>query len=77
MSAQIQLEVLLNTLIESGADQNKISELKESFNENQVEVFLEKLSAFDDLDNLINDSAESSDQSNQLIDLVSELIISK
>jgi hypothetical protein len=77
MSAQAQLEVLISTLVNSGVDQNKVSELKESFNDNQVEFFLEKLSAFDDLDSLINDTQESSDQSNQLIDLVSELIINK
>ena len=77
MSAQAQLEVLISTLVDSGVDQNKVSELKESFNDNQVEFFLEKLSAFDDLDSLINDTQESSDQSNQLIDLVSELIINK
>jgi len=77
MSAQAQLEVLISTLVDSGVDQSKVSELKESFNDNQVEFFLEKLSAFDDLDSLINDTQESSDQSNQLIDLVSELIINK
>lgn len=77
MPAQAQLEVLMNALVENGVDQNKVSELQESFNGNQVELFLEKLSAFDDLDHLINDATESTDQSNQLIDLVSELIINK
>jgi hypothetical protein len=77
MAAQAQLEVLMNALVKNGVDQNKISELKECFNANQVELFLEKLSTFDDLDDLINDATESTDQSNQLIDLVSELIINK
>jgi len=75
MSAQAKIDTLMNTLVESGADKNKVNELKESFDENQVELFLEKLSAFDDLDSLLNNSEESSDQSNHLIDLVSELII--
>jgi hypothetical protein len=77
MSAPAPLEVLMNTLVESGVDQNKVSELKESFNENQIELFLEKLSAFDELDSLIDDTTEPSEQSNQLIDLVCDLIISK
>ena len=77
MSTQTQLNVLMNTLSESGAHQDKINELQESFNDHDVEVFLEKLSAFDDLDTLIDDTSESSDKSNQLIDIISELIISK
>jgi|TARA_B110000240_G_C13178781_1_gene316833 hypothetical protein len=77
MSAQVQIELLMNTLVVSGADKEKVSELKESFDENQVEIFLEKLSAFDGLDSLINDSEESTDQSNQLIDMLSELIINE
>jgi hypothetical protein len=77
MSAQVQIELLMNTLVVSGADKKKVSELKESFDENQVEIFLEKLSAFDGLDSLINDSEESTDQSNQLIDMLSELIINE
>ena len=76
MNAQAQLEVLMNTLVSNGVDQHKVSVLKEVYDENQVELFLEKLSAFDDLDSLINNSSDASDQSNQLIDLVSELIIS-
>ncbi len=67
----------MNTLSESGVQQDKINELQESFNDHDVEVFLEKLSTFDDLDALIDDTSESSDKSNQLIDIVSELIISK
>ena len=37
MSAQVQIELLMNTLVVSGADKEKVSELKESFDENQVE----------------------------------------
>ncbi len=77
MSTQAQLKTLMNTLIENGADQNKVNELEVSFNDHQVESFLDKLSASDDLAHLINDSKESPDQSNQLIDLVSELIINQ
>lgn len=77
MSTQSQLKSLMNTLIENGADQKKVNELEVSFNDHQVESFLDKLSTSDDLAHLINDSKESPDQSNQLIDLVSELIINQ
>lgn len=74
MSAEAQLNELVNTLIESGVNQEKISELQECFNEQQVEIFLEKLATIEGLDALIDETSDSSDQ---LIDIVSELIISK
>tara|TARA_R110002096_G_scaffold41901_6_gene112997 strand:- start:1663 stop:1896 length:234 start_codon:yes stop_codon:yes gene_type:complete len=77
MSAQSQLEVLVTTLIESGADHDRITSLQDSFNDQQVEVFLEKLSTLESLDALIDSPSNNPDQSNQLIDIVSELIISK
>ena len=77
MSAQTQLQVLVNTLIENGVDQEKISSLQESFNDQQVEAFLGKLSTLEDLDALIDKPSDCSDQPNQLIDLVSELIINE
>ncbi|MFK7793797.1 MAG: hypothetical protein AB8B89_00470 [Gammaproteobacteria bacterium] len=77
MSTQAQLQVLVNTLIESGVDQDKVSSLQESFNDEQVEAFLGKLSSFEGLDALIDNESDCTDQSNQLIDLVSELIINK
>lgn len=75
MSLQTELAVLMNTLVENGTDQQKVTELQQSFDDQQVEVFLEKLAGFEDLDTLINDSPEHSDQSNQFIDFVSDLII--
>lgn len=77
MSAQAQLKELVNTLMESGVNQERINELQESFNDQQIEVFLEKLSTFEDLDILIDDTSGGPDKSNQLIDIVSDLIINQ
>ncbi|MDW3096134.1 MAG: hypothetical protein R8G33_10715 [Gammaproteobacteria bacterium] len=77
MSAQAHLNTLVNTLIKNGVDQEKISVLRDSFNDEHVEVFLENLAAFEDLNALIDDTSDCSNQSNLLIDTVSELISSK
>ncbi len=60
-----------------GVDQEKVSSLQESFNDEQVEGFLGKLASLEGLDDLIDSTSDSSDQSNELIDLISELIINK
>ena len=78
MSARKQLQMLVDTLIGRGADKDKIASLQDSFNDQQVESFLDQLSTLDGLDALIdNTSTDNSDQSNQLLDIVSELIINE
>ena len=77
MNAQTQLDVIFDSLNVSDEHLDKINDLKNSFDENHVEVFLEKLEAIDDIDELLESSEESHNCTNQFIDFVSELIISK
>ena len=77
MNAQTQLEVIFDSLNISDEHQEKINDLKNSFDENHVEVFLEKLETIEDIDELLEVSDASIEQSNQFIDFVSELIIKK
>ena len=77
ISAQSQLEDLFNSLDVNDTNKNKINELKDCFDEDHVEVFLEKLESIDDLDALMQTTDDTSiDPSDQFIDFVSELIIS-
>ena len=77
MNAQTQLEVIFDSLNISDEHQEKINDLKNSFDENHVEIFLEKLEAIENIDELLESSKESHDSTNKFIDFVSELIISK
>ncbi len=77
MSAQAQLDYLFNTLNVSEEHQNKLDELRSSFDEDHVEVFLEKLEAIDNIDEILEISDEDNERSNQFIDFISSLIISK
>jgi len=77
MSTQSQLETIFDSLNVSDEHMQKLNELKNSFNEDHVEIFLEKLETIDNIDELLECSDDSQERSNQFIDFVSELIISK
>ncbi len=77
MPDQAQLDNLFNAFKVSAEYQYKLDELRNSFDENHVEIFLEKLEAFDNIDELLAESFIPSEHSNQFIDFVSELIVSK
>ena len=77
MSVQAQLDDLFNSFSVKKEYQGKLDELRNSFDENHVEVFLEKLETIEDIDELLEVSDDSIEQSNQFIDFVSELIIKK
>lgn len=77
MLDQAQLDSLFNSFNVSAEYQYKLDELRNSFDENHVEIFLEKLEAFENIDELLADSSIPSEHSNQFIDFVSELIVSK
>ncbi len=77
MNTLSQLEQLLSSLKISSENQKIVDDLKNSFDENHVELFLEKLDTIEDIDKLFDASDESHDGSEQFIDFVSELIINK
>ena len=77
MSAKAQLDDIFNSFITEGVNEDAIKELKSSFNEDHVEVFLEKLESMDNIDRLIstNDTFESENKTNQFIDFISRLVL--
>ena len=76
MSAQAQLEEIFSALNICSADKEKINDLRECFDEDHVDVFLEKLDSMADIDSFINEGIPEK-ESNQLIDFISELILQK
>ena len=76
MSAQAQLEEIFSALNICSADKEKINDLRECFDEDHVNVFLEKLDSMTDIDSFINEGIPEK-ESNQLIDFISELILQK
>ena len=76
MSAQAQLEEIFSALNICSADKEKINDLRECFDEDHVDVFLEKLDSMADIDSFLNESIPEK-ESNQLIDFISELILQK
>ena len=76
MSAQAQLEEIFSALNNCSADKEKIKDLRECFDEDHVDVFLEKLDSMTDIDSFINEGIPEK-ESNQLIDFISELILQK
>lgn len=77
MSAQSQLEELFSSLNVGEEKQKIIDELKNSFDENHVEAFFEKLETIEDIDDLLESSEQSPERSDQFIDFISQLIINK
>ena len=76
MSAQAQLEEIFSALNNCSADKEKINDLRECFDEDHVDVFLERLDSMADIDSFINEGIPEK-ESNQLIDFISELILQK
>lgn len=76
MSAQAQLDEIFSTLKIKSVDEEKINDLRECFDEDHVDVFLEKLDAMTDNDNFLNNEIPE-EESNQLIDFISDLILKK
>ncbi len=76
MSAQLQIDEVFNSLEIKKTDQEKIDELKERYDEDHIDVFLEKLESMSIIDVYI-DNEKHNDNSNQFIDFISELILKK
>ena len=76
MSAQAQLDEIFNSFNIKSADQKKIDDLRECFDEDHVEVFLEKLNTVSVIDSYM-DSHPPAEVSDQFIDFISELILKK
>ncbi len=76
MSAQAKLDEIFSALDIKSVDKDKIMDLRECFDENHVDVFLEKLDSMSEIDNLM-DNEIPEQESNQLIDFISELILKK
>ena len=76
MSAQAQLDQIFSTINIKSANKEKINDLRECFDEDHVDVFLEKLDSMSDIDSFLNDEIPE-EESNQLIDFISDLILKK
>ena len=76
MSAQAQLDQIFSSINIESADKEKINDLRECFDEDHVDVFLEKLDSMSDIDSFLNDEIPE-EESNQLIDFISDLILKK
>ncbi len=76
MSAQAQLDQIFSSINIKSADKEKINDLRECFDEDHVDVFLEKLDSMSDIDSFLNDEIPE-EESNQLIDFISDLILKK
>ncbi len=76
MSAQAQLDQIFSSINIKSADKAKINDLRECFDEDHVDVFLEKLDSMSDIDSFLNDEIPE-EESNQLIDFISDLILKK
>lgn len=77
MSTKSQFNALLNSVQVTQDNSDKINELKNCFNEDHIEDFLEKLNEIDDIDDLLECSETSPELTNQFLDFISELIINK
>ncbi len=77
MSTQSEFNALFNAIHVSKENLPKINELKECFDENHIEEFLEKLNQIDNIDELLESSDESPENTNLFLDFVSGLIINK
>ena len=76
MSAQAKLDEIFSALDIKSVDKEKIMDLRECFDENHVDVFLEKLDSMREIDSLMENEIPEQ-ESNQLIDFISELILKK
>lgn len=76
MSAQAQLDQIFSSINIKSANKEKINDLRECFDEDHVDVFLEKLDSMSDIDSFLNDEIPE-EESNQLIDFISDLILKK
>lgn len=77
MSTQSEFNELLSSISVSQENSQKISELRNCFNESHIEEFLEKLNEIDNIDDLLDSSQQAEGVTDQFIDFVSELIINQ
>lgn len=77
MSSLSEFNALVSSINVSEENLQKINELKNCFDENHIEDFLEKLNQIDNIDELLESSENSPENTNLFLDFVSDLIINK